>query len=301
MKDNQRNTTTRIITHRGLDPDRPRYFKESSLEAFTDQLARGYGLEFDMRVTADGQMTAIHDSSLERLTGGRDKRKINEVPLARLVATDFDGQHLTSIPHLLELIAEKGAPRSISALHLKSANQTPEGLEILAGTLEEFSAWDKLIVFDATIPSAKYLVDKVPGIRLAASVSHPYDIERFNNAAGGTLITMEQLLENKDLFSWAWLDEWDRKDKNDGEKTLLNTEIFGKLRDHGIGIALVTPELHTTSPSQPTGVQPDHLHEDGSPRERLNARLAEIVALKPGAMCTDHPDFVRRLIEDKNN
>ena len=36
---------TQIITHRGLDISRENYFAESSVEAFTDQSERGYGLE----------------------------------------------------------------------------------------------------------------------------------------------------------------------------------------------------------------------------------------------------------------
>ena len=32
-----------IITHRGLEPSRSNYFSESSLEAFKDQLSRGFG------------------------------------------------------------------------------------------------------------------------------------------------------------------------------------------------------------------------------------------------------------------
>lgn len=44
-----------IITHRGLEPDRPGFFSESSFEAFADQLARGFGgIEFDPNFTSDG-------------------------------------------------------------------------------------------------------------------------------------------------------------------------------------------------------------------------------------------------------
>jgi hypothetical protein len=209
---------------------------------------------------------------------------------------DFDGSRLTSIPFLFDLIQAGGSPESLSALHLKSANQTPEYLEILIEALDVLSP-KKFIVFDATIDSARFIAERNPVIKLAASVSHPYDVERFNKNAGGTLITMDQLIENQNIFSWAWLDEWDRRDRDGGTKSLLNDEIFKRLRDHGIGIALVTPELHATSPSQPTGVKAEDYHEDGRDRDRLDRRLAEIVALEPDAMCTDHPDFVQILID----
>jgi glycerophosphoryl diester phosphodiesterase len=286
---------TKVITHRGLNPDTKGFPPESSAEAFASFLKQGYGLEFDVRFTVDKKMIAIHDASLKRLTKGKDERQIADISGRQILAMDFNGNHLISIPQLLVLIHTLGAPDSLSALHLKSANQKPELLDILIPELRVLDP-KKFIIFDPTIEMARYIHAKNPDLQLAASVSHPYDIERFNKSAGGTLITMEQLLDNKDVFTWAWLDEWDRRDVGGKTKSLLNSETFGKLRDHNIGIALVTPELHSTSPSQPTGVRPEDLHEDASTRERLDTILEHIVSLKPDGMCTDHPDFVNALI-----
>ena len=42
-----------IITHRGLDPSYQNYYLESSIEAFDNQLNRGFGLEFDLQITGN--------------------------------------------------------------------------------------------------------------------------------------------------------------------------------------------------------------------------------------------------------
>ena len=259
-------TITKVITHRGLDPDRAPYFPESSSEAFIDQLERGYGLEFDVQFSENGELIVSHDSDLNK-------------------------SHLTTLPKLLELIDKKSSKESLSALHLKHGGQTPEKIDQILFALEKINP-NKFIIFDTTIESAKYIKNKNPKIQIAGSVSHPYDILRYNKVVGGTLLTIEQLISNKNLFSWAWLDEWDRTDQNGKTKSLYNEETFDKLRKEKIKIALVTPELHATSP----GLLGGESHPDARDRETLNKRLVEIIVLKPDAVCTDYPDNVSQIV-----
>ena len=256
----------KVITHRGLDPDREPYFKESSFEAFRDQLKRGYGLEFDVQFSKNGEMIVSHDMNL-------------------------DQAHLTTLTKLLELIEKKSVKGSLSALHLKHQSQTPEKINQILTALKKINH-NKFIIFDVTIESAKYIKNKAPKIQIAGSVSHHYDICRYNSAVGGTLLTLEELIANKKLFSWTWLDEWDRTDKGRKTKSLYNKKTFDKLRKEKIKIALVTPELHATSP----GLLGGESHPDAQNRKKLNKRLAEIVALQPDAICTDYPDYISQLI-----
>ena len=259
-------TITKVTTHRGLDPDRAPYFPESSFEAFRDQLERGYGLEFDIQFSTKGEMIVSHDINLNQV-------------------------HLTTLPKLLELIEKKSSNNSLSALHLKSGSQTPEKIDQILLALEKINP-NKFIIFDVNLESAKYIKNKNHKIQIAGSVSHPHDILRYNKAVGGTLLTLDELVKNKNLFSWAWLDEWDRTNKDEKIKSLYNKETFDKLRKEKIKIALVTPELHTTSP----GLLGGESHQDARSRETLNKRLVEIVKLKPDAICTDYPDHVSQLI-----
>ena len=100
------NSTT-ILTHRGLylsKNEDANYFSESSLEAFTDQLNRGYGLEFDIRITKDNKFVIIHDDNLLRLTNNKDSRRIVDTPLEELLKININGSHLVSLSQLLDLI-----------------------------------------------------------------------------------------------------------------------------------------------------------------------------------------------------
>lgn len=282
----------KIITHRGLDPDRSPYFKESSIEAFSDQISRGYGLEFDVQFSQDGKMIVIHDGNLKRITGGADERKIIDISSSEILVMNFDGNHLTNLETVIDLIEKKSAEESLSALHIKSGSQSPEKLNKIIEALKKIDL-KKVILFDTNVETARYIKDKNSEIQIAASVSHPHDIERYNGVVGGTLISLEDLFQNKNLFSWVWLDEWDLADANGGKKSLYNEKTFIKLRAEGFKIALVTPELHGTSP----GLLGGEAHPDAANRETLNKRILDIISLEPDAVCTDHPDYVRSLLK----
>ena len=61
------------------------------------------------------------------------------------------------------------------------------------------------------------------------------------------------------------------------------------LSQEGYKIALVTPELHGTSP----GLYGGESHKDAKDKETLFKRIKEILSLKPDAVCTDYPEEVR--------
>ncbi|MDD5407050.1 MAG: glycerophosphodiester phosphodiesterase family protein [Sulfurovaceae bacterium] len=281
----------KIITHRGLDPAKKNYFVESSLEAFTDQLSRGYGLEFDLQITKDNKIVIIHDHNLKRISNGKDERRISEIDADEILAMDFNGCHIASLDKLIYLINEKQSPNSISAIHLKHHYQNKKYLDIILNYLKNVYA-DKFIIFDVTIETAKYLKKHNSKLHLASSVSHPFDIKRYNNVVGGTLLEINDVLNNRELFDWVWLDEWDLIDENGSTKKLYTDETFKILKSKGIKIALVTPELHATSPNLLGGER----HVDAETKEKLFDRMKEIVNLRPDAVCTDYPDQVKQLL-----
>jgi glycerophosphoryl diester phosphodiesterase len=281
-----------IITHRGLDPSQKSYFKESSFEAFCDHLSRGFGLEFDLQFTKDNKIVISHEDTLKKISSGEDERRFEDLTLEEIVTMSFEDSHITSFEKLLEIIGEKQSPNTLSAIHLKHKNQTIEKLEIILSYLKEVDT-SKYKLFDVTIEAAKYLKEKHSSIQLAPSVSHPFDIERYNDAVGGTLTTLEKAIENNKIFSWVWLDEWDLIDANNKIKKLYTEEVFEIIRSHGMKIALVTPELHATSP----GLLGGESHQDAETREKLFARIQEILELKPDAVCTDYPDAIKNFIQ----
>ena len=279
-----------IITHRGLDPSRRDYFTESSFEAFKDQLSRGFGLEFDLQFTKDNKIVVLHDDNLKRISLGRDTRKVCNINANEILAMEFKGCHITSFDQLLKLIDNEQFSGAISAIHIKSENQLASKLNIILSYLEKTNT-SKFIIFDITLPAAKYLKEKKSSLNLAPSVSHVFDIERYNNFVGKTLMDLETLLANKNIFSWAWLDEWDRTDTDNKSKTIYTKEIFNKLREANIKVAIVSPELHSTSP----GLLGGEAHQDASTKEKLFARIKEITDLNPDAICTDYSDQVKNI------
>ena len=60
--------SNRFFAHRGLHGD-PNVIPENSMAAFHRAVTRGYGIEMDVRLTADGQAVLFHDDDLERLCG----------------------------------------------------------------------------------------------------------------------------------------------------------------------------------------------------------------------------------------
>ena len=286
---------TQVITHRGLDPSIPDFPPESTLEAFRDHLKRGYGIEFDPQLTGDEKWIVLHENNLGRVTKGEREDLIKDLSADDVLAIDVDGAGLTTLDVLLEEIARHES--TMSALHLKyTAQESRQQLDSLIEALRD-APFDQFIVFDATIENAKYLKQALPKLKLAASVAHKYDIERYNAAVGGTLLSVEDILAHPGLFDWVWLDEWDLTDKDGGEKRLHTKEVYDAFRAAGIKIALVTPELHGTSP----GLLGGEAHPDATDMEKLQERLKEIVALRPDAMCTDYPDLVRDLVAKRDS
>lgn len=264
---------------------------ESSWEAFQNQIARDYGLEFDVRVTRDGGLVVIHDGNLSRATGGADMREIKDVDLAEILSMDFHGSHLATFAQVLELVTTRQRPGAVSAVHLKIGSQTPAALELIEAELKKADP-TKFWVFDVTIDTARFLKGRNPSLQLAPSVAHPYDIARYNSAVGGTLLSVEEVLANRELFSAVWLDEWDTADEGGGHKQFYTRETFDTFRAAGLLIGLVTPELHASSP----GLLGGEAHADAKDHETLMARIKEIVALHPDAVCTDYPDEVQQLL-----
>lgn len=277
---------SRILTHRGLENGRENWFSESTYEAFEDQLTRSFGLEFDPNFIRDGRIVISHDGNLSRITHATDTRPFAEI-LPDEMPLHLENGRLCFFEELMELI--RRSPSKVNAMHLKGGFQESEHLTILVEHIQKHAAdlVDRLLIFDVKPNAARILLSHIPSLHLAPSVAHPHDIKRYNDVVNGTLISVEEALQYRDqgIYDWVWLDEWDLTD-SDGHKSLYNKEVFDRLRSVGYKIALVTPELHGTSP----GLLGGEAHPDATPEERLFNRIQELIALEPDAICTDWPE-----------
>ena len=73
--------TARPIAHRGLH-NRAGGIVENTPSAFQAAIDKGFAIECDVQITADGEAVVFHDFAVERLTGGTGK--VAESPLAAL-------------------------------------------------------------------------------------------------------------------------------------------------------------------------------------------------------------------------
>ena len=92
---------------------------ENSLGAFQAACARGFGIELDVQLSADGEAMVFHDETLERLTGASGRlsdRTAADLGQLRLAGAD------ETIPTLMEVLALVGR-RALVQIELK----TPAG------------------------------------------------------------------------------------------------------------------------------------------------------------------------------
>lgn len=279
----------KVLCHRGIDFDQNT--TESSLESFEQVLKTCDGLEFDLQMSNDGEFYIWHDQNGDRLTDG--------ALMGPLADRDFSeiSQHAKAVNPIcswgdMESLIAKN-PDKLFALHLKGANQIPgflKGFEkLLSGNP---SIHPSLLVFDGKKNVVEDLSMKFPELPLALSVAHSYDIRRFNSVTSETLYPVEESLKFQDKAGWAWLDEWDLKDQN-GSKDFYSQEVVEAFKSKGMNVAVVSPELHATSP----GLLGGEAHEQGRDLQALELRWLNLKAMGVDAVCTDYPSRVSNLIK----
>lgn len=136
-----------IMAHRGNRSVRP----ENSFPAFELALEEGAEvIETDLRVTQDGIVVCIHDSTLDRTTTGSGAiAKERWSTLRNLDLRDRQGAvwHGTRIPTLYEALGRLSS-KTYFALELKPPAFTRSSeYESLIGLLEQFDAMDRVIAF----------------------------------------------------------------------------------------------------------------------------------------------------------
>lgn len=87
-----------FIAHRGLH-DKSLGIPENSLPAFRRAVENGYGVEFDVQMTKDGQLVVFHDSTLQRMCG---KNRI----LTKMTYKELQEYHLLDTEEKIPLFEE---------------------------------------------------------------------------------------------------------------------------------------------------------------------------------------------------
>lgn len=95
---------TALFAHRGLHGGG---IAENTLPAFRRAVDAGYGIELDVRLSADGELVVYHDDTLERATGM--PTRISDLTAAQLSAIPIFGtsDHVPTFKEVLNVIGGK--------------------------------------------------------------------------------------------------------------------------------------------------------------------------------------------------
>ena len=154
-----------IFGHRGFSTEYP----ENTMLAFRKALDAGAdGIEFDARLTADGQIVIMHDPSVDRTTNGTGK--VRDLTLAEILSLDagvkkglvFENEH---VPLLEEVLAELGHKM---LLNIELCNYNEGDERTLANAtvdlIEKYNLVDSVILSSFRFNNLVYVKDKNPGI-----------------------------------------------------------------------------------------------------------------------------------------
>ena len=88
-----------LVAHRGLH-DATKGIPENSLAAYKAAVDKGYGIEIDLHLTADGRVVSFHDGDLKRVCGVDKKPEaltLAELKELRLLGTDYTSPTLEEV------------------------------------------------------------------------------------------------------------------------------------------------------------------------------------------------------------
>ncbi|WP_099209988.1 glycerophosphodiester phosphodiesterase family protein [Thermococcus henrietii] len=191
-----------ILGHRGF-----RGHLENTLPAFKRALKYADGIEFDVRVTADGRLVVLHDGEFK--ADGRNYR-VETVTYRELLRLHPLGKLVPTLNRVLEL-----SPKVMNA-DLKDPNALPPLLE----ELERKNLLGRVIISTDDPKLAMRAVRECPNCRIGLSITTPtspvrvltktglysvhvpIDVARYIGARG--LEILLRLYHRKGLRVWLW-------------------------------------------------------------------------------------------------
>lgn len=145
-----------VIAHRGASASAP----ENTHAAFDLALSQGAEvLELDVRITRDGALVVVHDSTLARTAG--DPRRVDA-----LTRSDLERLAAAVRPPTLDAVLERHGPSAVLLLELKDPEPLLEGLVV--DTVERHRLTERVVlqVFDPL--ALRRLRLRAPWIRLCS-------------------------------------------------------------------------------------------------------------------------------------
>jgi glycerophosphoryl diester phosphodiesterase len=183
------------IAHRGLwrAPAQP----ENSLAAFEAACVAGYGIELDIRLTADGEPIVFHDDSLDRMTresGLVEERTADDLCALTLLGSD---QHIPTLEQVLALVGG----RALVLIELKTPPGQDGPLEArTAALLADYAGPSAILSFNAD--SLAWMAARAPSLARGLNVSAESDLLGMERAQPHFLSVSCALLEHPRIRDW---------------------------------------------------------------------------------------------------
>jgi len=208
------------IAHRGLwkSGGAP----ENSLAAFEAACRAGYGIELDVRLSADGEAMVFHDDTLERLTASAglvEEQTTDELQALRLLGSN------ETIPALAEVLALIGG-RAPLLVELK----TPAGQEGLlerrvADLMADYAGPVALLSFNAE--ALAWLAAHAPSLRRGLNVAKAAELAGAERAGADFLSVQLDLAGHDVVQGWRRMGEalaWTCRSPADLKRVLAMVE-----------------------------------------------------------------------------
>lgn len=148
------------IAHRGLHGG-VRGLIENSAAAFEAAMAKGYGIECDVRPAACGTPIVFHDETLERLVESKEAVRALDAPALKRLGYRGDGSSILDLAGLMELIGG----REPLLVEIKSEWEPPDlrFMKAIAALAASYRGPIGLMSFDpAVMVALKELAPEVP-------------------------------------------------------------------------------------------------------------------------------------------
>ena len=99
-----------VFAHRGDEAHAP----ENTLSAFKQAVEKGTdGIEFDVKLTADGQVVVLHDQSVDRTTNGTGNvaklsfAALRELDAGKQFPGQFPGEKIPTLDEVFETVGKR--------------------------------------------------------------------------------------------------------------------------------------------------------------------------------------------------
>ena len=195
--------TERPVAHRGLHGAGSGRI-ENTPTAIGAAADRGFAIEIDVHLSADGRVFAFHDETLDRLTEGTGD--VHEKTLAELKAAPFraTSDRIPSLEEVLEIVAGR-TPLVVEVKSRFGPLQT-DLVEAVAGVLSGYRGPVAVMSFDPRIVAdfARIAPGLTRGV-VADDAAEPAHYGTFDAAARADLAALGHLAWSRPQFVAYWV------------------------------------------------------------------------------------------------